>query len=153
MKIVRDFLNAHPCGVLATADGAGQPHAAVVYYSLQDDFSFLFGTKAETQKYKNIEENKHVAFVIFDEKEQATVQITGRVTIVEDPDMRQEAINNMFTASATRSQREIPPADKLFAGDYVILKLLPVVIRMAVYARPDVDGDDELYETLLFSEE
>lgn len=150
-NIVRTFLRSRYSGVLATADGASQPHAAVVYFTLEDDFSLLFGAKSETQKFKNIEENNQVAFVVFDEKEQATVQITGHVEIMHDQNMREKVVNNMFKSSAEQSKHEIPPADKLFAGDYVAMRLIPMVIKMAVYARPDSEGDD-LFETLLFSE-
>ncbi|MFZ2544947.1 MAG: pyridoxamine 5'-phosphate oxidase family protein [Candidatus Saccharimonadales bacterium] len=149
-ELVRNFLREHYSGVLATADSASNPHAATVYFSLQDDFSLLFGTKTETQKYKNIEENKQVAFVVYDEKEQTTIQITGHVEVIEDEDLRQKVINSMFMSSAESSARELPPVEKLLAGDYVALRLVPMVIKMAVFARPDSEGDD-LYETLLFS--
>lgn len=149
--LVRQFLSGRYSGVLATADAASNPHAAVVYYSLQDDFSLTFGTKTETQKYKNIEENKQVAFVVYNEKEQTTVQVIGHVEVIDDEDARQNVINHMFTASAERSARELPPAEKLLAGEYVALRLVPMVIKMAVFARPDSEGDD-LYETILFNE-
>lgn len=149
--LIRNFLNGHYSGVLATADKAGTPHAAVVYFSLRDDFSIVFSTKRETQKYKNIEANKQVAFVVYNEKEQTTVQITGHAEVIEDEDERQKAINNMFSSSAERSQTEIPPGEKILGGDFIALRLVPMVIKMAIYARPDSEGDD-LYETLLFSE-
>lgn len=149
--VVRKFLNSRYSGVLATADQAGNPYAAAVYYVLQDDFSLLFGTKSETQKYKNIEENKQVAFVVYDEKDEATVQITGRVEVIDDHSARQKIVNNMYSVSSKQSKIKLPPAEKLWAGDYVALRLVPIVIKMAVYARPDSEGDD-LYETLLFNE-
>lgn len=149
--LVRNFLNGRYSGVLATADGAGIPHGAVVYYSLQKDFSLLFGTKHETQKYKNIEENKQVAVVVYDEVEQTTVQITGRVEVVEDHAIRQKVINNMFTSSVERSLTVLPPAEKIWGGEYIALRIVPMAIKMAVFARPDSEGDD-IFETLLFSE-
>jgi len=149
---VRRFLESRYSGVLATADGAGIPHAAVVYFLLEDDFSLLFGTKTETQKFKNIQENNQASFVIYDEAEQTTVQITGRVEVVDDTEVRRKVVNNMFVASAERSQREIPPAEKLIAGDYAAVRLVPMVIKMAVYARPDSQEQGDLHETLLFSE-
>lgn len=150
--LIRDFLSTQHSGTLATASRSGDPHAAVVYFSLDDELCLLFATKTETQKYKNIEENKQVAFAVYDEESQTTIQITGSVEIIKDEDQHQKVIANMFTYSSALSRREFPPAEKLLAGDYVALRLVPQVIKMAVYARPDSEGDD-LYETLLLSGE
>ena len=150
--LIKEFLQAHRSGTLATADSAANPHAAIVYFSLDDDFTLTFSTKTETQKYKNIEQNKQVAFAVYDEKAQTTVQITGHVEVIDNDEKKKDVVRNMFTSSADISQRELPPAEKLFAGDYVSLRLIPQVIKMAVFARPDSEGDD-LYETLLFSED
>lgn len=148
--LIRNFLRGRYTGVLATADAAANPLATVVYYTLHDDFTMTFGTKTETQKFKNIEENKQVAFVVYDEVEQTTVQITGRVEVIDEHDQRQKVLNNMFSSSAEVSVTAIPPAEKLLAGSYVALRIVPSTIKMAIYARPDSEGDD-LYETLLFS--
>jgi general stress protein 26 len=150
-EYIHAFLAQKYSGVLATADGAGTPHAAAIYYMLNDDFSLMFATKHETQKFKNMEENKQVAFVVYDEQEQTTVQITGRVEVMDDEEKLQLILNNMFQSSAERSKAELPPAEKIWAGNYVALKLVPLVVKMAVYARPDSEGDD-IFETLLFSE-
>lgn len=151
-NIIRTFLQECRSGVLATSDTASHPHAAVVYYTLDEDFSLIIGTKSETQKYKNIQDNKQVSFVVYNEKDQTTVQINGRMEVIEDPEMRQKVVNKMFTASAEQSQREVPPADKLIAGEYVALRLVPMVISMAIYARPDSEDIDDLHEKLLFSD-
>jgi nitroimidazol reductase NimA-like FMN-containing flavoprotein (pyridoxamine 5'-phosphate oxidase superfamily) len=150
--IIRNFLKSQYSGVLATADEAGIPHAAVVYFLLEDDLCLVFGTKTETQKYKNIQENDQVSFVVYDETEQTVVQIFGRAETVDDTEMRQKAVHNMFVASARRSRREIPPADKLIAGEYAAVKVVPMVIKMTIYARPDSEEEGDLQETLLFSE-
>jgi general stress protein 26 len=149
--LIHNFLHGRYSGVLATADGAGNPHAAVVYFLSEDDFSLLFATGHETQKNKNVEENQNVAFVVYDEKEQTTVQIMGRVEVVEDPDIYRKVVNNMFKSSEERSDTAMPPAAKLVAGGYVVLRLVPQVIKMAIYARPESE-DEDIFETLLFSE-
>lgn len=149
---IKSFLHSQYSGVLATVDSDNNPHAAAIYFSLEDDFSIVFATKNETRKYKNIQENHRVAFVVYNEQDQATVQITGRADVIDDPDLRQKAINNMFRSSAERSQIELPPAEKIWEGDYVALRLTPNTLRMAVYARPDSGGDD-IFESLHFSED
>ncbi len=147
---IKNFLVEHSSGVLATADSAANPHVAVVYYVFEDDFGLLFATKTETQKYKNIEENDRVAFLVYDEKAQTTLQVFGSVEVVEDEEKQKLVRKNMIQKSEDMSQTELPPVEKLFAGDYVVLRLIPQTIKMAVYARPDSEGDD-LYETLLFN--
>ena len=149
-SLIRDFLQSQHSGVLATSDEASNPHGAPVYFSLEDDLSLLFATKTETQKYKNMMENDHVAFVCYDEKTQTTVQITGNIEKVEDPDKRQAVFNTMYRFSETISKTELPPIEKLFAGDYVVLRIIPRVIKMAVYLRPDSEGEDT-FETLIFT--
>lgn len=152
VSIVNDFLQTHHSGTLATADSAANPHAAVVYFTFNDDFTFSLITKTETQKYKNITENNNVALSVYDEKEQASVQVVGHVNVIDDKDEMQKVLNKSFKYSAEVSHRELPPLEKLFAGEYVALRILPQVIKMAVFARPE-SGADELYETILLSEE
>lgn len=152
VALIKQFLASHHSGVLATADAAATPHAAVVYFALDDDFSLMFTTKTETQKYKNMQENDQVAFVCYDEANQTTVQITGQVKRVKDETKRQEMINTIYNLSADLSKTELPPIEKLFAGDYVVLKLIPHFIKMAIFLRPDSEGQD-MYETILFGAE
>lgn len=152
IDIVNDFLQTHHSGTLATADGAANPHAAVIYLTFNEDYTFSFITKTETQKYKNIEENKNVALVIYDENEQASVQVIGYVEIIDDKDEMQKTLNKSFRYSTEISRREFPPLEKLFAGEYIALRLIPQAIKMAVFARPE-SGDDELYETILLSKD
>lgn len=150
IELVRQFLTSHHSGVLATADAAASPHGAVIYFALDDDFSLMFTTKTETQKYKNLLENDQVAFVCYDEAAQTTIQITGEVRRVKNEAKRQQMLNTIHQLSAELSKTELPPIEKLFAGDYVVLKLIPQVIKLAIFLRPDSEGQD-MYETILFS--
>lgn len=147
--LIRDFLKTHHSGVLSTSSAAGYPHAAPVYFSVEEDFCLLFATKTETLKYKNIQENNRVAFACYDEATQSTVQIGGRAEKVDDPKVHQSTINAIYRYSAELSKTDLPPIEKLFAGDYVIVRIVPEVIKMAVFLRPDSGGYD-MYETLTF---
>ena len=148
LENINDFLRTHRSGVLATADSAANPHAAVVYVTFNEDLTFTFVTKTETQKYKNIEENKVFALAVYDESEQTSIQVTGSVEVIEDKDESYKIMNQSFKYSAELSHRELPPPEKLFAGEYVALRLKSQVIKMAVFARPE-SGADELYDTLI----
>ncbi|MFI5212601.1 MAG: pyridoxamine 5'-phosphate oxidase family protein [Candidatus Saccharimonadales bacterium] len=151
VELIRNFLHTQHSGILATADDAANPHAAVIYFTFEEDFCLYFITKTETQKYKNIDENKNVAFAVYNEQDQISVQITGHVEVIKDRDKLQTVLNNMYKYSAEISHRELPPLEKLFAGEYVALRLMPQVIKMAVFARPD-SGADDIFETILLSE-
>lgn len=150
-KLIRIFLTNQRSGVLATADRSGNPHAAVVYYKLDDDMSVLFGTRSETQKFKNLEENKQAAFVVYDEATQTTVQITGRVEFVEDETTREHVLEMMHSSSVSQSAESVPPVGKLNAGDYKIVRIIPMVIRLAEYSVAE-PGSGDIFETILFSE-
>lgn len=152
LDVITSFLRTHASGVLVTSDKSANPYGATVYFQFHDDLTITFATKTETQKYKNMNENDQVAFVVYNEEEQVEVQITGHVMLIEDPSQRLQVINNMYIVSPKLSMSTQPPAEKLFAGDYMAMRLVPTVIKMAVYARPDSEGDDDLYETLLLSE-
>jgi nitroimidazol reductase NimA-like FMN-containing flavoprotein (pyridoxamine 5'-phosphate oxidase superfamily) len=147
-KLISTFLADNYSGVIATADSAANPHGAVVYYLPDPDYSLYFVTKEETQKYKNIEQNKQVAFVIYNEETQTSLQIFGQVVIVDDMERKAEAIKNMTNTSLSRSNTLLPPAYKLDAGEYAVVQLVPQVMKMAIYARSDADED--LYEELIF---
>ena len=150
-KIIRIFLNDQRSGVLATADRSGNPHAAAVYYKLDDDMSILFGTRSETQKFKNLLENNQAAFVVYEESTQTTVQIMGRAEVVEDEETYNKVVHNMKNSSSEISDESLAPAEKLNAGDYKVVRILPMVIKLAEYsvAQP---GSGDLFETILFSE-
>lgn len=148
--LIRDFLKTCHSGVLATADASSNPHAATVYFSTDDDFNVIFATKTETQKYEDMKENKQVAFTCSDEAAQTAVQIDGVIEKVTDPDEHQAALNRMYRFSEKLSQSEFPPIEKLFAGDYVTLKIVPQVIKMGVFIRPDSESNEDMYEIISF---
>jgi general stress protein 26 len=147
--LVRNFLNSHHSGVLGTADEAGNSHVAVVYYHTEESLCLMFATKEETQKAKNMLANTQVAFAVYDEVEQTTIQITGRVEQITDEEEIRQAASVMFKNSADISKREFAPAEKLIAGDTIAFRLVPLSIRMGIFSRP-ISSEEEYYETLLF---
>ena len=81
-----------------------------------------------------------MAFACYDEAEQTTVQISGAAEIVDDPEIRQIALNSMYRFTTELSGVEIPPIEKLFAGEYVAVRIVPETIKMAIFLRPDSEG-------------
>lgn len=150
-NLVSVFLRHHTSGVLATADGAANPYATVVYYLFEDDFTILFGTKRETQKFKNLEENPVASLIVYDEPTQATAQVTGRTEIVDDEAVIKKVLDNMQTVSMNHSVENIPPAEKLTAGELVAVRIYPQIIKLAEYGFSKPNSDN-IFETILFSE-
>lgn len=150
--LIKEFLKSHNSGVLATADSAAVPHAAAIYFAFEDDFSLIFITKTETQKYKNLEENDQISFVCYDETTQTTVQMSGHAEKIKDPSVRANMLNTIYLLSESLSKTKLPPIEKLFAGDYVVFRLVPQVIKLAIFLRPDSEGEDT-YETMIFGSE
>lgn len=75
-KFVLGFIKKHNIGVLATITQDGKPEAAVIEFAETDDFELVFDTFTTYRKYKNIQYNPNVAFVIgWDEN--ITVQYEG----------------------------------------------------------------------------
>lgn len=149
---IASFLHTHASGVLVTSNKASKPYGAVVYFSLRSDFSLTFASKTDTQKNYNMAENAFASFVVYDEREQTEVQITGRIEVIIDQEERLAVINYMYGISPKLSMPMVPPADRLLAGDYVAFRLVPDTIKMALYSRPNEERDD-VYETMHFMEE
>src|SRR3989344_313246 len=78
-EIVIDFLKKNSLAVISTIDSANnKPDAALVAFAETDKLEIIFHTFNNSRKYKNLQTNPSVAFVIgFGEKEQITLQYEG----------------------------------------------------------------------------
>ena len=90
---LRSYLELHPVGHLATADGAGQPHLVPVTFALTDDaIVFVVDEKPKRahgtalKRMRNILANPQVAFLVDDYDDDWTrlayALIVGRAEIV-----------------------------------------------------------------------
>lgn len=76
-KIVLDFIRQHSLGVIATTSG-NDPEAAVLAFSENSELEIIFGTLSSYRKYRNLQENPKVAFVLgWDEEKAISVQYEG----------------------------------------------------------------------------
>ncbi len=142
------FLEDIPVGVLSTVDPNGDPHGVVIYFVVDGDFNIYFLTRAETRKYDNLKHHNHTMLTVFDPQNQTTAQVTGRAEEVKDNYQVNQIANKMVEANFKASELDIPPVAKLNAGEAVAFKIVPVQIRMAVYARPESGDYTELFESL-----
>lgn len=143
-----DFLNGAAIGVISSTDPNGDPHGAVIYYSIDKNFVIEFLTKSHTKKYDNITRNNHIMLTVFDALTQTTVQVTGLAKEIKNDSVLQKLVKQVFEKSLRTSEAGQHPLSKLDAGNYVGFKIEPVQIRMAVYARPDPGEYSEIFETI-----
>lgn len=85
-KIILDFVKRHAIGVVSTVTPNNTPEAAVVEFGETDNFEIIFDTLYNSRKYKNLQKNNNVAFVIgWDED--ITVQYEGRAHELSGDDL------------------------------------------------------------------
>lgn len=144
---IYNFLQEQPVGVLATVDPNGNPHAAAIYFGVDEDFNIRFTTKRDTKKHDNLMHANHVMLVSYEPVSQSTVQVSGIAEEITDDNEANEAFQSMLNAARKVSDSDMPPISKLQAGHYVAFRIKPVQIRMAIFTRPDSGGYD-MFETI-----
>lgn len=145
---IYDFLVDTAIGVLSSTGPDGDPHGAVIYYTINKDFEASFLTKSGTKKYDNLLHNNHVMLTVFEPITQTTVQLTGVATEVKEGFAMNQIAARVLGTSLKTSDAGLTPLSKLDAGSFVAFKIEPVQVRMAVYARPDPGDYTELFETI-----
>ena len=144
---IYEFIKSQPVGILATVGLEGKPHAAVIYYSVDDNFNFTFVTKRDTTKCKNLDINPNAMLVVYEARTQTTVQVVARAEVMTDRKSFDDAYHEMRMAAMITSEAGVPPLAKLESGGFVAYRLKPSLVNMAVFMRPE-SGNDSLYETI-----
>lgn len=147
-KQIHDFLISNPIAVLSSVTPNNDPHGVVVYYGIDKKFVASILTKSDTKKYDNLTHNQNVMLTVYEPSSQITVQITGRAVEVTDPSRINEIAQMNMKASMKTSEGGIPAIVKLDAGVIVAFEIHPVLVRMAVYSRPDSGDYNELFESI-----
>jgi PPOX class probable F420-dependent enzyme len=84
---LRAFLDGDPArpGVLATVRADGRPHAAPIWYVVDDDGSLVFNTGADTVKGRNLIREGRAAICVDDDRPPFSfAMIEGEVEIIDD---------------------------------------------------------------------
>ncbi len=77
-KRIMDFMQANMLTVISTVDAdMSKPESAVIAFAQKDNFELIFGTKNTTRKYRNLQKNPNVSFVIGWDSDTGTVQYEG----------------------------------------------------------------------------
>ncbi len=81
---ILEVMQSHRLTVIATVDPErNRPEAACIAFAEKDDLSLIFGTSNRSRKYKNLQLNPHVSFVIGWSDEVGTIQYEGIATELE----------------------------------------------------------------------
>ncbi|MFI5270435.1 MAG: pyridoxamine 5'-phosphate oxidase family protein [Candidatus Saccharimonadales bacterium] len=144
-----DFIKSNQTGVLASVDPNGDPHATVIYHTIdKHDFSISFLTKDHTKKYDNIIRNNHVVLVIYDASTQTVAQVIGKAKEIKNHDEINKIAASINAASLAETKYDVVPIAKLKAGNYTAFRIQPVQIRMAIYSQPRSGDYQDLFETV-----
>lgn len=145
-----DFLQTQGVGVLSTVTPNNDPHGAVIYFTIDPDFTIHLLTKRGTQKYDNIIHNNHVMLTVFDVHTQATVQVIGIAAEQEEAgwaDMN-KVMDSIFAMNHQKGGGRLPPIVKLQAGAFTTFTIKPIQIRMAMYATTDPHRYGEIFDSI-----
>jgi general stress protein 26 len=146
---VHQFLKHHPMGVLATADIHGSPWGAAIYFFADENFNIFFVTRADTRKYKNIEENARVVLTVVDEPTQTSVQIAGTVTKVPPQDYMDVVFHKLEKIRPSHDASWTSPPTKIHKGNFMPLRILPTTLLYADYSKFKMDRDAVYVETII----
>ncbi|MDB5185286.1 MAG: hypothetical protein JWN38_1094 [Candidatus Saccharibacteria bacterium] len=145
---IYEFLDSTPVGVLSSVTPDNDPYGAAIYFGIDKKFIVSVLTKSDTRKYDNLTHNRHVMLTVFDAITQTTVQLTGEAKEITDSSKINEIAQMNMKASMKTSDGGIPAISKIEAGAFVAFEIKPVLVRMAVYERPDAGGYDDLFESI-----
>lgn len=132
---VYNFLQEHAGAVLSTVSPDGTPYASPIYFIVDKELNFFFLTKSDTKKAQNIEKNNHVALTVVHPSLPITVQATGTVEEVQEPEILIKMAKT--NANETGGFSWPPPLSKLISEGYLLMyKVTPHWLRIGDFATP-----------------
>lgn len=117
-----------PLGVISTINEAGKPQSASVYYIVDKALNIFFVTRSESRKYKNIQHDSNVSFVVTSEHPPKTIQLEGTAAEVVDAN-EQLTYFDKLVAKATE-HTFMPPVSQMVTGEMVFMKITTSWARM-----------------------
>ena len=148
---VLEFLQKHPMGILSTVGEDSTPWGAAIYYIVDEDFNFYFVTRSETFKYQNIKNNSGVALTIADPETQQTVQLSGKVSTMPVQKYMDVFFDKFAAIRPEGDYKWAPPVDKLQAGKYVPLQIIPTKLQYADYGKNRIEVHGDYIEQIISS--
>lgn len=147
-KEVLDFLQKHYLFTLATVGEKYQPHAAVLYYFIDNDFNFYFITRKGSEKFRNLTNNSKVAFVVFEEELRQSVQAQGIGEIAEiSGESENKIIQKLLENGHKKNMDSFVPLMSLYTESSIVL--FRVKIKSIKWLKVD-KGDQMILQELKF---
>jgi uncharacterized protein YhbP (UPF0306 family) len=106
-----EFLREHSTMVVATASLKGEPHAAVTYFDVDDDFTFYFLTSDISRKFQNLGENNKVAIVVGTGPQLSTIQgggVTLKIDYLSDTSAAETIVQRILRRAKQSNNKELP---------------------------------------------
>src|SRR3989344_1355089 len=129
-------------GVISTVGEENKPESAFVYYAFDDNLNIYFVTRDASRKYKNIVENKNVAFAIATENPPQTLQIEGVASVESDTEEQKKLFQELVgLASLKNFAPQI--SQQTGAGGLQFIKISPRWIRFGNF---EVRKHGEIFE-------
>lgn len=122
-RAAKIIIDSSACKVLITVDENGKPFAReMAPFPIEKDWVIWFGTSTISRKVRQIENNPNVVVYYYDSRGQSYVSISGKASLVNDPDLKAKYWFNSWT-------RYFPDRDK----DYILIKVIPESMEIVSY--------------------
>lgn len=129
------FLKENNTMVIATVSRDGVPHAATVYYMVDDKFDVYFCTGEETRKYLNIKDNAKVALAIGTGPEIRTIQGGGQAEWVI------EGQNDLIIRMGKMFHLQHSQYWPIIATEHQKIALMKINVEWMTFLHVFLDGD------------
>lgn len=128
-----NFLRLHELGVIATVNRTNALHAAAVYYSISEKGIIHILTKSKTNKARDIISQQLVALAVYDEQTLETVQLEARAELETDVLVIKKVYTQITRSRKHGSTLKKPPVLSVNKGDFVVIRLTPVLAKYSKF--------------------
>ncbi len=132
-------------GVVSTVNADGGPESAFVYYTFDENLNIYFATKDSSRKFKNILQNKKVAFAMATENPPQTLQLEGEAS-VHSENGDQKHLFQELVGLATAKNFSAPIEQEAKTGGIQFLKITPSWIRLGNF---EVRKHGDVFEEII----
>lgn len=119
-KILEELKSMNqPLGTISTVSNS-KPEAATVYFVYSTALNVYFITRKASRKYRNIQTNPNVAFVITTENPAKTIQLEGTAEEAS-PNEQSKYFSHLVSIASERNF--MPPVSQLNDSEMVFMKI------------------------------
>ena len=147
------YLNQLNVATLSTCSSDGKPYAAIIYFIADHELNLYFLTLSETKKAQHLQKNNNVALTTIDLETLITIQTTGTVHEVTDPQQYTLLIKEISEANARKNKPHWPPpiAHIQNGGSIIVFKYKPTWLRVGDYSKK-LPTSENVEESEVFKE-